>query len=102
MATDASGELVEATPSSIAASGHGHNRCGVGVETPLALAWSVAGQPLQVGIWEGCERVLQATLPTQGGLAGLAIGGEPLRLCTVISTDSASAYRAVCATLPAP
>lgn len=72
----------------------------VGVDTPVALAWSMAEQPLQVDVWEGCARVLQAALPAQGGLTGLAISGEPHKLCAVVSTDSAATYQAVCAALP--
>lgn len=61
---------------------------------------ALAGQPLQVGVWEGCARMLQATLPVQGSPAGLAIGGAPQQLCAVVAAGSANSYQAVCATLP--
>lgn len=75
----------------------------VGVDTPMALAWSRTRPTpqTQVETWEGCERVLQAILPAQGAVAGLAIGGEPHKLCAVVATGSAATYQALCAALPA-
>ncbi len=75
----------------------------VGVDTPLALAWNMAGAEAEIhmGLWEGCTLVLQAKMPMQSrGLTALAIGGEPQRICGLVSAGQQTTWQAVCARLP--